>query len=388
MASVPETTTVPRHILTEDYLQGNFGTDRVSARTAAPYLSWAQTSPYDAVAMKAVGIKTQFYADPNLTLATDPLHKMVGSTGFARTCSSAMTYRVWSTHTQYIMGIGSSSLRSAYNSYLGGRINRYNSIDAVFEDAKFPLSVFGSTVKPGMPCSYSDSTWVTQAEGLSEAIKWPTIFNGLSELSGTGVSKTVALLNSPKIIGGTFESCFATYTTTPEITGSRWETTEQTQIDVLAKHKLFFCLERNSVAASVSSRARLYVLASLLLTYSPTESILWDEFGTPSGLHVMPESQFVPLNPVRAQPTAISELKSSYGPYYRQYNSCYYAGRSVGACAVVVNPNTATERFPLRGYYHTLSVRGYGIFDHGTASTVGAAPPSTMAAGSAVIAIR
>ncbi len=367
------TTSVPRHVLTAEYLAGYYGTKRVSAAQAAPYLNWAQTTPQDSGPIHAAGIKTNFYTNPNRTKVGDPLRNLVNSTAYAKTCSNLNTTYVYKTTTQNIMAIGSTSLKSGYNSYVNSRLSGYH-IDAVFEDNKYALSVYGESIRPGMPCAYSDTTWVTQAKELTQAIKYPTIFNGLSGTNGHDVSKGVQLMTSPSIIGGTWEGCYATYTTIPEITDWRWQATENTEIQVQAKDKLFFCLERNGLAASSAYAARLYTLGSFLLAYNPSYAVLWEEFATPDGLPIMPESQFVPLDPVRAQPTAISQLKSSYGPYYRQYNRCYYKGALVGACAIVVNGDLASERFPLSGYTHTMLLRGNGVLDGGTVSFTGTKP--------------
>ena len=111
-----------------------------------------------------------------------------------------------------------------------------------------------------------------------------------------------------------------------------------------------------------------------------------EEFATPSGLHVFPESQLVALNPKVAQPSSVSGLLAQGGTYGREYADCYIAGTFAGPCAVVVNSDPSlSHAFPYPQYNHTLTLSGEGVLDGGTMSTQGAAPPLTMAPSSAAI---
>ncbi|MBV8148649.1 MAG: hypothetical protein JO092_06135, partial [Candidatus Eremiobacteraeota bacterium] len=58
----------------------------------------------------------------------------------------------------------------------------------------------------------------------------------------------------------------------------------------------------------------------------------------------------------------------------------------VGACAVVVNPDSGSAHpFPFPQYTHTLVLNGGGILDGGTVSTSGPPPPLNLAADEAAI---
>ncbi|MBV8147607.1 MAG: hypothetical protein JO092_00785, partial [Candidatus Eremiobacteraeota bacterium] len=124
-----------------------------------------------------------------------------------------------------------------------------------------------------------------------------------------------------------------------------------------------------------------------LLSYSPSSSILWEEFGTPSGFHVLPESLLVPLSPVVPAPASLSGLVQAGGAYGREYRQCFLAGKFVGPCAVAVNSDTGmTHPFPFPQYTHTLTLSGSSVLDGGTVSTSGPAPPINIPATEAVIA--
>jgi hypothetical protein len=142
---------------------------------------------------------------------------------------------------------------------------------------------------------------------------------------------------------------------------------------------------RNLNSASGQTDARLYALASFLLTYDPSTSVLWEQFATPSGFHVEPESQLVVLDPLTATPSSVGSLQQAGGAYGRQYGQCYLAGNFVGPCAVVVNPTSSTLAFPFPQYAHTLVLSGGGILDGGTVAANGPAPPQSLAPEEAAI---
>jgi len=50
--------------------------------------------------------------------------------------------------------------------------------------------------------------------------------------------------------------------------------------------------------------------------------------------------------------------------------NCFYAGKLIGSCAVVVNPGSSTITIP-GGYTRSLVLTGGGILDGGTANVNG-----------------
>ncbi|HKE36876.1 MAG TPA: hypothetical protein VKB39_05570 [Candidatus Baltobacteraceae bacterium] len=375
-------TAAQRHLLTADYLGSPYGTTKIAWSTAAPHLTWAQVGPPNANAISAAGIKTQYYADPNQTINNgDPFYTSVEAT-FAHTCSGSRVLMMDSGHQMYQMNPQPLAMQTLFRSIIAGVISRSH-YDAVFEDGPGDLKAYGEKV---LPCNYSPTNWLAYGQALNEYSPIPVIDNGLAELYNQGPSLSISLLNGGNTMGAVYEHCFSDNTFIEE-TGWLWLAVENTQIQVGQKGKMFWCMLRNSNSAASSIQARIFALASFLLTYNPSKSVLWEEFSTPSGLHVMPESQLVALNPAISTPSNIASLKQSGGTYARQYNACYYNGNSVGRCAIVVNSDANTAHpFPYSGYTHTLYLSGNGILDGYSLSVNGAAPSSSVPAHSAVIA--
>ncbi|HEY1975353.1 MAG TPA: hypothetical protein VGG89_02270 [Candidatus Baltobacteraceae bacterium] len=371
IGSGSSTTTVQKHILTADYLGRPYGTTSVSWTSAAPYLTWAQAGPTYANAIHDAGIKTEYYADPNVTTSGAPMFTGTEA-AFAHNCSGSRLTYSYDGHQMYIMNIGSSTMQSLFSTYTAGVAGTAH-YDAVFEDNAGPLG--GLT---GDPCGYNDSTWLTYGRSLNQVSRVPVIFNGLSAFHNEGMSLSVGLLSSANTIGGNLEHCYSD-NATPKMHTWVWQATESTELYISNYGKIFECMLRNSNTASSSYDARIYALASFLLTYNPAHSVLWEEFATPSGLRVMPETELVPMNPT-ISPSSLSSLKLSSGTYARQYAKCYLRGSYVGACAVVVNSDTVAHSFPYTTYHHTLTLSGNGVLDGGSVYTTGGPPPTTLPA--------
>lgn len=373
-------TTGQTHLLTADYLGAPYGSSKIAWSTAASHLTWAQVSPANAAAVRKAGIKTQYYVDPNQTINNgDPFYTATEST-FAHTCSGSRVTMVDSGHTMYQMNIQVAATQQLFKSVTTEVAGLF---DSVFEDGPGDLKAYGEKT---LPCNYSASTWLSYGEYLNQYSPIPVVDNGLAELNNEQPSLSISLLNGSNTIGAVYEHCYSDNTFLEE-TGWLWQAVENTEIQVGAKGKAFWCMLRNSNSAASSIAPRIYALASFLLTYNPTKSVLWEEFSTPSGFHVMPESQFVPQSPSISTPSSIASLKQSGGTYARQYGACYYNGNSVGRCAIVVNADTSAHPFPYSGYGHSLSLSGSGIVDGYSVSLSGSAPSSSVPAHSAVIAL-
>lgn len=382
--STPSPTPGPigqKHVLTSDYLGGYYGTSSISWSSAAPYLNWASTNATDANAISSAGIKTMYYTNPNRLVSHDPMYVNATESVFAHDCNGNRISFAYNTTTEYVTDVTSSSLASDYNTTISSQISGAH-FDALFEDNTGPLTEYG--ISP-LPCNYSDSAWLTGGASVGAAAPRPVIMNGLSLLNGHDVSPVVGMVNNVNTLGGNFEHCYSD-NTEPEQGSWLWQAVENTELQVAAKHALFVCMLRNTSDATTQISARTYAMASFLLTYDPATSVIWTGFGTPSGFHVMPESQLVALNPKVATPSSVSSLLTSSGAYGREYNDCYIAGAFVGPCAVAVNSNTSTSvTFPYPQYQHTLAISGSSVLDGGTVSPNGAAAPSTMAPLSAYI---
>jgi hypothetical protein len=377
------------HVLTADYLGGRYGTHSISWSQAAPYLTWAETDQTDVKSIHDVGIKTLDYVDPNRTAPGNPLYNDNNAT-FAHTCSQKRIYTTEDGAEVWVMNPRSSAMQDLFAQF-SQLIKKNTAFNAFFEDDAGALSAAEryDPFHPSLPCGYSNQSWIKAQIALNEASSVPIVFNGLNEVTGyetsLGPSRSIGLLAGSNAIGGNFEGCYST-TAGPKQAGSLWQTVETTELIVNAKNKLFECMVQNTGDADEQTDARIYAYASFLLTYAPSTSIYWTYFNTPSGLHVMPESELVALSPKTPTPQTISGLKQSGGTYARQYKKCYIRGTYVSECAAVVNSDWDPHPFPFSQYHHTLTISGNGVLDGGTISTNGPAPPSTLPKYEAVIA--
>lgn len=370
---------IPTHLLTADYLGKPSGTTAISWSSAAPYLSWAQTGIGSATAIHNVGIKTELYVDPNVAANDGDAMYTSNESTFAHTCGGSRIDYAYDGLSMYVMAIGTSAMQSIFANYVS-EMQSSAHFDAVYEDNAGALQALPIS---SYPCGYDTSTWLSYGETLNNKSPIPVISGGLEDLNNKSVSLSIDLLNSSNTIGGNYEHCYSD-TGTPKMSGWLWAVQETTEIEVGSRGKLFECQLRNTNSASASTDARLYALASFLLTYRPASSMLWEQFSTPSGFHVLPESGLVPLEP-SVTPSALSNVELSNGTYGREFGACYYRGASLGKCAVVVNPGTSARAFPYSGYHHTLILTGSDVLDGGRMYTTGGAPPSTIAADEAAI---
>jgi hypothetical protein len=377
------------HVLTADYLGGTHGTHSIPWSKAAPYLTWAETDWENATAIHRAGIKTMDYIAPNRIEPGNPLYTTDGK-AFAHTCGGDRIYDQWDELLEWVTNPASTSMRGIFARYVRW-LKSEARFDAIFEDEDGALTAYEQydPFKPAFPCHYRNERWLKDEIGLNQAPSLPIIFNGLAGLNGNLPSLSIRLLAGSNTIGANYEACYND-ATTPKEDGWLWRDVENTELDVVRRHKLFECMLRSTTPAADSIDVRIYAYASFLLTYDPYTSIYWTYFKTPSGLHVMPETQLVATSPIRPTPAVIGTLKWPGGTFVRQYLHCYLRGREVGPCAAVVNPDTGTSYpFPpeLREKYrHSLVLKGSGIIDGGTISTRGPAPPARIGAVEAVIA--
>jgi hypothetical protein len=370
------------HVVTADYLGSPWGSTSISWAAAAPFLSWAEVSPANASAIRAAGIKTQLYVDPNRTATTDPMYSSVESE-FAHDCSGNRITTLLNGQTLYVMDVTASTLQQSFAQYTAQYAGSY---DAVFEDDSGPLSDFTYSQFSAMPCNYSDAAWISGGESLNDASAVPVIANGLSATGTSAISPAIQLLASSNTIGGAMEGCYAS----PSIvkaTGTYWVNVEDTELEVGDQNKIFECYANGPGSSGTNPDARLYVYASFLLGYNPSTSVLWEMYSTGTGFNVNPETGLVALDPKVPTPASISSLQQAGGTYGREYQECFLHGQFVGACAVVVNPDAGSPHiFPFPQYTHTLVLSGGGVLDGGTVSTTGPPPPEYLAAGEAAIA--
>ena len=372
---------VATHVLTADYLGGYAGSRTVTAEQAAPILSWAEVAIADADNVSSAGMKTLDYIDPWRQASGDPLYTSDDST-FSHDCSgSRIAIPESATTTQDLMNPSSSSLQSLLNSW-EAREQRAGHVDAFFFDDTDAVSGL-----PSLGCDISQGSWDAASATMVNASAGAVVFNGY----GMSVDSQ-NLVASTNVKGAMLEQCYATNSqpTPPYTTGSQWIENENLEIAAAAAGKLFFCYNNVTTDGASAASIRQYVYASFLLTYSPASSILWENFATPSGLHVFPETQIVPTNPLVNVPGSVSDLESAAGVYVREYAACYVSDKAVGPCAAIVNPDQSPHSLSSlqQSYSHALALSGEGILDGGSMSISGGAAPSQVPGESGLVLFR
>jgi hypothetical protein len=378
-ATPAPTSGVPKHVQTAEYLYSSTETG-TSPSTYAPYLSWAYTLYSKMGLTQAAGIKTVLYASPIMPNSnTYEYNTLNGSypSVRAQTCTGTIV------KTYNGSGLLSDPTKSSATSYFQNIVSHYESLaktansgytqpwNLIFIDNDGPL--YGASVTP---CNYSPTTWGTYQDNALATTGQKFILNSLS-VAEYNVSTYVQRLSGSAIAGGEFEECFMT---------SLWASEEDSQLQTIAKLKSegkpggagFWCYADNtSASASTSIPQRMYIYASFLLTYDPNYSVFQESFTTPSTFKVMPETGFVPMNPVSV-PTSSTGLATSTGAYMQRYSNCYYRGSSLGECEIIVNPSTTSSVSVPNpwGLHHSMVLSGAGVLDGGTVSFTGSVPSS------------
>jgi hypothetical protein len=366
-----------KHVLTGDYLGGANGTSSVAWSTAASVLSWAEVSSSEATAISATGIKTLDYIAPFFQTTTDPLYTATGATFSVNCAGDRISIPYTGTSGLWLMNPTSTVLEGLMNTWQAGQ-QATGHIDAFFYDDIDTL--YGVP----MPCNTTQSSWDGEGSSFISTSTNPVVFNGYSSNTDTQ-----SLIQTSKIEGGMTENCYATTGNAPApyITGSQWVINANLQLLAAAHNKLFFCYNNGSEDGADYIQLRNYIFASFLISYTASSSILWETFTTPSELHVFPETEVVPTDPLVSTPTSVTSLlksgsSSSGGVFVREYSACYINGSSVGHCAAIVNTSSTTSyALPSlsQSYGHTMAISGNGSLDGGSVSATGSAPPSTVA---------
>jgi len=371
---------VPRHIQTADYWGGYAGTKTVPAQVAGRALSWAETNAEGSNSIQPYGVKTMMYTNPN---RVGPREATFGpdEDEYAHNCSGERVHPD-SVHTDLVMTNPHSDALAKMWRISVGRHEIGSHFDAIFED-----EAAGTAYAVDQPCRYDFDDWLRGEIDLQRKLGSPVIYNGLSDFYNHGPAREMAL--NATAIGGMEEECYATIRSEHRVAGWQWVASEETEFRMAQAGKYFFCYGRDLTPADQAYDSRLYVYASFLLTYDPNTSVLWGYYKTPSGGHVMPETQLVALDPIVRDVRRIDQLRTAGGAFERRYRQCYVGGRSVGPCVTAVNPDSnAAHDVDLRGYGRTLTLHGSGIFDGGTIAINNSVAPRTLAPLQAVIAFK
>jgi hypothetical protein len=377
---------VPAHVQTAEYLWTPVE-KTTDPRTYAPYLTWAYPVYRNYAPVHAAGIKTVLYVNVLMPhVAGFPDYDGIAgeyATVQAKDCSGnpVRSYR----GRGYLLDVMQPGAKGAVRSIVERFADQLHgagsrSIDLVFVDNA--NSFYGVTP---MPCNFNASRWTASLDNVLSAVPYPVVLNTLSG-HPADVPAKVAALRGSNIVGGMFEKCF----------NSRlWMSEEVAQLQTIAllrsQHKPpgpgFWCyLNGTSEDASAAIPQRLFAYASFLLTYDPQYSVFQESYTTsPSTFKVMPETQFVPLNPV-IEPQNVDDLKTPGGAYVREYRYCYYRRSLIGSCEIAVNPGTSPAAIGNSRYRHSMTLSGGGVLDGGEVQFSSPAP-SVLSPGTAAILV-
>lgn len=382
------TTSIPKHVMTGAYLFSPDGPNGTTAHNRpfsayASSLTWAET--YSGSHVAATGIKTIFYTNPNRTEKSPPAHDPLytsNENAFAHNCSGGRITQTGTTNVFYLMNPMSGALTDLYRSYVNTNFSQQH-FDAVFDDEPFDWLALSA-----MPCNYNATTWMNAYINQIKALGRPLFYNGLGNLGANNSISPTIQLNAASI-GGEGEGCYTEHWNPHYASGAYWVAVENTEIKMAQQNKIFICYANDLTSPASAIVSRTYNYASFLLTYNVNTTMLWEYYGGSSSYTVLPESKLVALSPAVATPSTVSSLRTSTGAYGRKYNACYIGGSAVGPCAVAVNSDAGSSHaFPFTGFHHTLHLSGGSVLDGGTISTQGAAPPSSMAPLTGVIAFQ
>ena len=359
-------------------------TIHVAPAQAAPYVDALLTVPSTGGIVKAAGILSMLYTDPNRVAPGTPMYTN-DETTFAHDCNNSRITVQGS--PDYLMDVHSTHLWSLWPQEVQLFQTWGATWDYIFEDSADEIQTQKLSAQP---CNFSQSDWTSNTNTMDDNLSLPIIYNGLG-LIPTGYSSPGPSIGlNPTTNGGMSEDCYSGRTPTGYFFQPHWSAEENTEITMAQAGKLFVCQSDWYVDAASAVSQRMYQYASFLLTYDRNSQYVKSEFQTPSAVHVMPETQLVATSPLVGTPSNINGLLIGSGLYGREYAACYIGGNYVGPCAALVNPNNPKNfrplPFPWAGkYHHTLVTAGEGWYDGGTISPTGPAPPSLVAGATGLI---
>jgi hypothetical protein len=351
---------------------------------AAPWLNYVMTSPALSASAKAVGMTTALYSDPNRQYPGDVMWTD-DETTFAHDCNGSRI-SISGSNT-WLMDPHSAHLWVLWPTFVQLTQQWGGQFDYVFEDSADEINTNRFSA---LPCNFDQTDWTNATNQMQTALGYKILYNGLGLVVPNTTTPGPAFGVNGTSQGGMSEDCYAGRTPSGYYYYPHWAATANTEIQMARAEKLFICHADAWVDAPTNTALRTYFYASFLLTYDRDSMVVDTEFGTPSDLHVMPETELVPLHPLVWYPNDISQLMQPSGVYGREWKDCYIAGQWVGPCAAVVNPNNPqkgpAKAFPWpTKYTHTLTMTGAGAYDGGTIGTTGPPPPATMPGGTAAI---
>jgi len=424
-------------------LSVEFGSDSAQAinatygfnnwQVAAQYID-LDMSPGNAVnnaAIRAGGIKTGLYLDPNLCSGS---YAIGPNSGAAPNCAplpddafysesgtpaNALTVSYNGQIVQKWSNPASPALQAAALSAVQGYMSSEGDFDVIeIDDATTPAEYggtmcwgFGTVTSSGYSCSgapggaasapfgsvYSRSQWQQGEAQLGASMPRPVVYDGLGgnpQVESASASAGVAA-SAGNAWGGMCDTCF--YATQANA-WNKWLWTSPVLDDILNGYMQVIGAGRNAIVVNEDmsdTATRTRALADIMLAYDPDHLYLANlPCGNVSHIHACAEQGLTFYSPLKPYPASVANVRSSSGLYIREFGACYDHGTAIGPCATVVNPDPYNAH-PLTGlvnsYEHTIVVSGTGpcncYGDSGAVAFNGPAAPASVPAASAYIVV-
>lgn len=248
------------------------------------------------------------------------------------------------------------------------------------------------------PFGGGPENWVRGMRKLVDALPRRVVLNAGIAADAAHVQSPAARLvaEDPHIWGAVCDGCFYGYDAVPknryQWSGPLLRGRLDGLIHVTAAGKNVIMVD----PAATDPAARERALADVMLFYDADRTWFWyAPCGERSHIRVCPEAALTFYRPVRAYPKDSRDLETPGGALVREFEACYDAGKPVGPCAAVVNPDpdasVALGRLH-HLYAHSLRVAGTSLCqcygDTGSLSLSGPPAPQTLPAASGYVLFR
>ncbi len=249
-------------------------------------------------------------------------------------------------------------------------------------DGRLGSNLYGGFNAPGVEIR-SDEEYITGFTAMLHAAGKPLMING-GDPRGTGPAYGGRFLDLPFVMSEQQEGCFNNgghYLYSDK--DDKFQREENALLAVMSHRKAAVCFPTGDTTPA----HRMYAYASWLLTYDPRYSVYLMAVKQSDGPSLYPETELVPLAP-RATPGAIDDLRRG-AVYVREFGACAIAGRTIGACAALVNPSDRAAAVPALAarYEHHVALDAQSLY-HGGRARVEPGAPQALAPESAAIVVR
>jgi hypothetical protein len=411
-AAPPATGPVPAHIGTWYY----YGLDDVNASIPASWMvahaDYVEDDGFDAKhaqAFKSAGGKYAVaYTDPTFVpycyapfappagRCEGPIGNLVAAdeSAWFHGADGARVHRFVDDHFQYqeALNPAAASARAAFHQTTAALIAAAPAVDYVFgDDAGGTLTGGDGTQLTGWLFGFNagateitrDADFIAAEQQMLASATRPVFLNGATPYTHMPAYNGT-FLTSPNVVGQNFEGCYGEYggLLADGSAGARWTMQGNALLAVYAHRTTAICMDESPATTT----NRIYVLASLWLTYAEPYTVVAPQGKTADGLTVRPEFDIVPRQPRTSATSDVAVLRAPGGAYVREFTACYQAGAPIGPCAAVVNPGSAPVAIPaLTGRYTgALALDDRSAYGGGAAAWT-ASVPAQLAAQSAVL---